>query len=258
MPKILALDVEMSYNISYHYDQWGVNIPWSRIKQRQFMICAAWQWVGEKKRHAVSILDDPKRFKSDHTDDYHVVKTLWDLMNQADAVLAYNGIGFDFKEILTAAAKHDLGPLHNFVPLDPFRIAKAKFRFKGGNSLANLCDFFGLPQKSKVEEKDWIGATEGNVQSIKKIVKYNLDDLPPLLGIWEKIKPYVPSKLNMNLFVDPITQPEVCAHCGGAELEQHRVRHFKITGARYQYKCKDKKCLGFTTFSKAIRTTRLK
>lgn len=257
-PKILVVDVEMSFNISYHYDQWGVNIPWTRIKQRQFMICAAWQWIGGKKKYAASVLDDPKRFKKDHTDDYHVIKSLKDQIDTADAVLAFNGKSFDFKEINTGLIKHNLGPTQNYVALDPILIAKSTFRFKGGNSMANISDFLGLSEKSKVEEKDWIAATEGCPEAIKRIIKYNLKDLPPLIDVWEKIKPYAPSKLNMNLFVDPVTQPEVCAHCGGAELESHRVRHFKITGTRYQYKCKDRKCLGFTTFSKAIRTTRMR
>lgn len=248
-PRILALDVEMSFNVSYHYDQWKVNIPWTHIKQRQFMISAAWQWIGSDNIYTACVLDDKARFEKDHTDDYHVIKSLKDEIDQADAVIAYNGRRFDIKEINTGLDRHRLGPLHEFVLLDPIQIAKSKFRFKGGNSLANLCNLFELPvQKGKVELEDWIGATEGNKESIKKVVEYNITDIPTMVMVWERIKPFAPSKLNMNHFVDA----DVCSHCGSPDLKLHMKKKATRATIRYQYRCQD--CHGFTTTGKTIRT----
>lgn len=241
-PRTIALDVEMSFNVSYHYDQWGTNIPWTHIKQRQFMISAAWQWIGQDDIYSVSVLDDPKRFKKDHTDDYHVIKTLKEEIKNADAVIAYNGRKFDVKEINTGFVKHDLGPSHDYVILDPIQIARSKFRFKGGNSLANLCDFLELDvQKGKVELSDWIGATEGNEASINKIVKYNKNDIPPMVGVWDKIKAYAPAKINMNhwaQFDQKTGEPfDICPGCGSPNLER---RGFALTraGKFQRYQCK--------------------
>ena len=253
-PRILALDVEMSFNVSYHYDQWKVNIPWTHVKHRQFMICAAWQWIGTNKIHTVSVLDDPNRFKKNFRDDYHVLKTLKDQIDDADAVIAYNGRRFDVKEINTGLVKHGLGPTHDYVMLDPIQIAKSKFRFKGGNSLANLCDFFRLPvQKGKVELCDWIGGTEGDRDSINKIVEYNKTDIPTMIGVWEKIKAYAPSKLNMNHFVDPKGLTVVCAQCGSPNLNLHKKRKTSRASIRYQYQCRDWGT--YTTTGKSIRTS---
>lgn len=247
-PNILLYDVEMSFSISYHYDQWGVNIPWTHIKQRQFMISVAWKWFGEEEIHAVSLLDDPKRFLKDHTDDYHVIKTLRDLIEQADATVAFNGDRFDTKELNTGLIKHDLKPCHNYVQIDPCKIAKNKFRFKGGNSLANLCDFFALDvQKGKVELDDWIGATEGNPDSIEKIVEYNKGDIPTMEQVWNKIKPYAPAKLNLNHF---IKGADVCPSCGGCDLSLHRRRKTTRATTRFQYKCQD--CGHYMTTGKAL------
>lgn len=248
-PKILIYDVEMSFNVSYHYDQWGVNIPHTHIKHTQFMISAAWRWFGQKKIHAVSVLDDPKRFEKDFRDDYHVINTLREQIDQADATVAFNGDRFDTKEFNTGLIKHNFQPAHDYVQIDPIKIAKRKFRFKGGNSLDNLCKFLNLNvQKGHVDLKDWIAATEGDPKAIRKIVKYNKGDIPTLEAVWRKVKPFAPSQLNMNHFV----AADVCSHCGGANLKLHYRRKAARATVRYQFQCRD--CGGYTTTGKAIKS----
>lgn len=245
----------MSFNLSYHYDQWGVNIPYTHIKHRQFMISAAWQWMHESKVNTVSVLDDPDRFKRDFRDDYHVIKTLKDLVDDADYVIAYNGARFDNKELNTGLAKHDLGPCHDYKTIDPCSIAKRKFRFKGGNSLANLCQFFGLEeQKGSVDLEDWIAATEGCPKAIKKIVSYNKQDIPTMVGVYEKIKAYAPG-INMNHFVNRDGEEiGVCRLCGSSNLTLHKRRKLTDATVKHQYKCDD--CGTYTTLSRSVRVSK--
>ena len=231
---ILLCDVEMSLQVGYFYDQWKTNIPHHKIKHRGFMISAAWQWYGQKKIHAVSVLDDPKRFKKDFRDDYHVIKALKEELDKADAVVAFNGDRFDIKEINTGLVKHGLGPIHNLVQIDPCKIARQRFRFKGGNSLRNLCEFFKVKTpKGDIDDKTWIEAAEGCPKAIKRVVKYNKTDIPSMLEVWEKIRPYAPARLNANLFISE----DVCPSCGHPDLEQRGYRYTRA-GAYHRLRCR--------------------
>lgn len=252
-PRILLYDVEMSYSVAYHYDQWGVNIPHTHIKHPQFMISAAWKWYGQKKIHTVSVLDDKKRFKKNFRDDYHVINTLREEILDADATVAFNGDRFDTKELNTGMVKHGLKPLHNYIQIDPLKIAKSKFRFKGGNSLDNLCKALDVGvQKGKIDNKTWFAATEGCEKAINKVVRYNKGDIPTMEAVWEKIRPYAPSKLNMNLFVNA----NVCSNCASPNLQLAKRRKCAKSTIRYQYQCQD--CGTYTTTGKAIKTTELR
>jgi len=180
------------------------------------LISAAWQWYGQKKVHAVSLLDDKERFKKDFRDDYHVAKTIKEQVDKADAIVAFNGDRFDVKELNYALVKHGLGATSNPIQIDPFKIAKSKFRFKGGNSLRNLCEVLGVKeQKGHVDDETWIAAAEGCPKAIKKVVTYNKGDIPTLRAVYNILKPYAPAKLNMNHFV---YDADVCPSCGSAEL----------------------------------------
>lgn len=251
-PNILLYDLEVSFNVSYHYDQWGVNIPWTHIKHRAFLISAAWKWLGKDKIHTVSLLDDPKRFKKDFRDDYHIVSTLRDVIDNADATVAFNGNRFDTKEFNTGLIKHGLKPCHEYIKIDPFQLAKSHFRFKGGNSLANLCAFFELDvQKGDIDLKTWIGAAEGCPKAIKKVVKYNKGDIPTMEQVWRKMEPYGISRLNRNLFIN---DADVCSHCGSPNLALHKIRKAARATLRYQYQCQEEHCGGYTTTGKSLKT----
>lgn len=246
--KLLFFDVEMALQVGYFYDQWNTNIPAHKIKHHGFMISAAWSWYGRNKIDAVSVLDDPKRFKKNHRDDFHVIKKLSEVVNEADAIVAFNGDNFDMKELNTGLIKHSLEPLKHVVQIDPYKIAKKHFRFKGGNSLRNLCEFLDVKaEKGKVDDDVWIAAAEGDPAAIKKVLKYNKGDIPTLKQVYEKIKPFTPAKLNLNHFVEA----DVCPSCASPDFIRYG-RFYRMSGFKQQFRCNDcghqflsKKTFGF-------------
>jgi len=244
-PKVLYWDVEVALKVGYFYDQWNTNIPYTRIKHHSFLFSGAWMWEHELGNiHTVSLLDDPKRFKLDFRDDKFVARTLRDEINKADAIVAHNGDKFDVKELNSRLAKHGLKPTNNPIQLDTLKMAKQHFRYSGGNSLANLCEFFCLDEiKGKITEKTWIAAAEGDAKAIKEVVKYNKGDIPPLRDIYLIQRPFAPCKLNQNLF----TVDDVCPACGTkswckngtlTEAKEDMLVHRTRITARQKWQCK--------------------
>lgn len=242
-PKILYWDVEVALKLGYFYNQWNTNIPYSRIKHHSFLLSVAWMWEHEPGRvHSVSLLDDSKRFKRDFRDDTFVARTIRDEINKADAIVAHNGDGFDVKELNSRLAKHGMKPTNTPIQIDTLKMAKTHFRYSGGNSLANLCEFFELDaSKSSITESTWIAAAEGCPDAIEFVENYNRDDVPPLRAIYLIQRPFGPAKLNQNLF----TKDDVCPACGtknwkknGTQKEIEEDYHRTRITARQKWACK--------------------
>src|SRR3954462_6462880 len=91
-PRILIYDIETSLQTVAVFQLGGNDwIQPHDIIQERHMICAAWQWLGEKEVYTVSLLDDPKRYAKDPKDDKHVVEVLHKVMGEADCIVAHYG-----------------------------------------------------------------------------------------------------------------------------------------------------------------------
>lgn len=224
-PKILLWDVENTHNIVATFGMWNVNIPHKCILQEWFMLCASWKWLGDKKVGHVSLLDDPVRFKADHTDDYYVIARLHEVLSEADAIIAHNGDQFDIKKFNARAIKHGLEPVPPMIQIDTLKIAKAKFKFNF-NKLDYLGDYLGVGVKIKTDIELWLDCLAGKRKAIKEMVAYNIEDVNVLERVYNKLRPYVDAKLNRNHF--NVGEKPVCPSCGEASLHK---RGFRLTRA---------------------------
>ena len=83
--RILVLDIETSPNLTWAWDNqlWQSPIPHYMIIEEARMLCWAAKWVGNKTVY----------FRHETAPDF--LEKLWDLMDEADAVVHYNGKRFD-------------------------------------------------------------------------------------------------------------------------------------------------------------------
>lgn len=233
-PKILLWDIETSYILYYGFGLFPDSISHDNIVKDWYMFCAAWRWFGKKKVEAVSLLDDMKRFKKDHQDDYHVVKTLHDILSEADAIIAHNGDRFDIKKFNTRAIIHGLDPLPELIQIDTLKMARKKFNFTS-NRLDALGEFLGVGRKVDTPKGLWRQCTEGDIPSLKMMVKYNKGDITLLSDVFDILKPWLPAQVNMNLF--KMTESN-CPSCHSTNV-QRRGFNRKGVGKRQRYHCQD-------------------
>jgi len=230
-PKILLWDIETSLNEVRTFDLWNTNIPHIRMQTPWIIFCAAWKWVGQKTIHTVSLLDDMTRFSMNHMDDGHVVEVLYGVLAEADAIVAHNGDKFDIKKFNTRAIKHGFDPLPNIVQIDTLKMAKQKFSFPY-NRLDYLGEFLGVGRKVHTEPELWDRCMDGDQKALKAMVKYNKGDITLLEAVYDKLSPWVPTKLNMNHFSEGL----VCPKCGGDHVTRHKRRLTRV-GAMIQFQC---------------------
>lgn len=235
--RIMFWDIETSLSIAGVFQLYDVqSIPYRHVIQEWFMISASWEYLDEKKsRQTVSVLDDPRRFKKDHTDDYHVVKSLYDAIKRADVLVAHNGNRFDWPKFEQKVLLHGLPPISQPFMVDTLVQAR-RFKFLS-HKLDDLCARLDLERKMNLEQGLWIMATQGDEGAIKKIAKYNAQDIPPLKELYLTLRPYMKQHPNHNLFTDG----KCCPRCGGKDLKRNGYAYL-TTGVFPRFVCLDRDC----------------
>lgn len=231
-------DIETSHNLVLTFDLGGNDdyIPHGNIVTERHLFCIGWKWLGEKKIHSVSILDDPKRFKKDIHDDSYVLEEFKKVIEQADAMVYHHGDRFDLPMFNARLIKHEMTPLPKIPSFDTKKIAKSNFKFNS-NRLDYLAQFLGYKGKMANPSNLWIKAFQGDVDALKHMEKYCRQDIDINEYIFQKLMPFVKNhKVNMNMFMEGARCPNV--DCGQTNLQW---RGFNVTRtARYRrFQCRD-------------------
>lgn len=236
-PKVLFWDIETSLQLAAIF-QLGNNdwIDPSSLVTERYIICASWKWEGEDKVHSVSVLDSPKAFAKDPSNDYYVVKALHDVLSQADVIIHHNGDSFDKRYVDTRIIHHDLPPLPPITTIDTYKVAKTKLLFNS-NKLDYIAKFLGVGKKLPTTSGLWMKILNGDRKAIKEMVRYNQHDVTILEKVYLKLRPYVQNHISRELY-----GKVGCPRCGSKKV-QSRGFHRAITRTYRRFCCN--KCGGW-------------
>src|ERR1700688_2985826 len=171
--RILLYDIETAPNLAYVWGKYEQNVL--EYQREWSLLCFSYKWLGEKTTKCVSLLDFTDA-GSNRRDEY-VVKALWDLLNQADIVIAHNGDQFDNKKMNARFITLGMNPVAPYRSIDTKKVAKQYFNFNG-NSLNDLSRTFKIGKKLPGMSFDvWLGCMKYDKASWKKMIKYNKHDV---------------------------------------------------------------------------------
>lgn len=237
-PKILLYDLETFPNTGYFWAGRTYETNIIEVLEYGGIASVAWKWVGEKTTHCLT--------REGKKNDKHIVRKLRDLFNEADIIVAHNGVSFDTKTTNTNIIKYDdISPPAPVKTIDTKLVAKKYFRFDS-NSLDSLAKFLGVGRKLKHKGFEmWKECLEQDSPSAwKDMAKYNKHDVDPLLeGVYEKMLPWI-----STIQVHPAIiagKPDMCPKlgCGGSSL-QARGYSITQTGKFRRFQCT--KCGGWS------------
>lgn len=212
--KILIYDIETAPNLSYVWGQYEQNVI--EHDRQWYMLCWAAKWLGEKKVYTSS-LPDYKLYKKDPENDKEVVLALWKMLNEADVVIAHNGVSFDNKKTNARLIAHDIKPPSPYKTVDTRLVAKRYFKFNS-NRLDDLGDYLGVGRKIQTGGFElWKGCMEGDKKSWKKMLKYNRQDVKLLEEVYLKLRPWITSHPNRALLDEKVKS---CPNCASTKLQR--------------------------------------
>lgn len=219
-PKVLFYDIETAPNLSYvwgHYDQ---NVI--AHEREWYILCFAWRWGHQKKINACALPDYPKAYAEDPENDYHVVKKLHELFDEADIIVAHNGDKFDYKKANARFITHELGPASPVASIDTLKVARKYFNFTT-NHLNHLGKYLNVGVKTDTGGfKTWAGCMRGDPKAWKTMIKYNKQDINLLYNVYTKLRPWMNNHPNKNMY----TKEDGCPTCSSTHMMR---RGYKIT-----------------------------
>lgn len=233
MTRGLVWDIETSPLIVYKWDIWSEGIV-EMIEDKQ-ILSVAWQWVGEKKIH-VKGQDDFSDYKAGVINDKEIVKLIRDLLNECDYEVAHNGDSFDVKIANARMMVHGLTPPEPYKQIDTKKIAKKVGGFTS-NKLKDLADSLSVAQKGDSGGfATWKGCLAGDKKAWKQLKKYNKQDIPPLMDLYLKLRPWDNNGVKFNVIEH---RPTACPKCGKGPMIAGMKYRATSTNLYQYFRCRD-------------------
>lgn len=186
------------------------------VDEHWFMLSWAGKWLGEKKVFGEVL--DPTSAKE--RCDKPLLESLWDVMNEADVIVAHNGAKFDVPKINTRFLAAGMGPPSPFKVVDTLRAARSKFSFTS-NRLNDIGEFLGLGGKVDTGGWElWQGCLAGDQKALDKMFKYNKRDITLLEDIYNALLPWI---TNHPSHGTTSSVGRVCPRCSSTKLQKRGV-----------------------------------
>lgn len=223
--RILLLDIETAPNVAYVWGLFKENIPIQRIVDSGYVLCWAAKWLG----------DDDVMFDSVHRSrPKRMLQRIHRLLDDADAVVHYNGTRFDIPTLNKEFLLYKMTPPSAYKQIDLFQTAKSRFRFVS-NKLDYIAQQLGVGKKHGHEGFElWVKCMNKDAEAWKIMETYNKQDVQLLEQVYYLFRPWIKNHPNAGLYVSDVLR--CCPACGSDRLTR---RGFSTTTVgRYQrYRC---------------------
>jgi DNA-directed RNA polymerase subunit RPC12/RpoP len=217
--KILLLDIETAPNLVHVWGLWQQNVGINQIMASGYTLCFSAKWYGEEKIIFDSVFTSPVK---------RMLKRVHTLLEEADAVIHYNGTKFDIPTLNKEFILYGMKPPAPYKQIDLLKTARSQFRFPS-NKLDYVAQALGLGKKTHGMTHDlWVQCMARDLEAWKKMETYNRNDVILLEKVYDRMKPWIKGHANHSLYTGEI----VCPNCGSHHLTK---RGFAYTNAgKYQ------------------------
>lgn len=226
--RILLLDLEIA---PVQALVWGLFKPFINIQNIQgdsYVLTWAAKW-----HHDDEIIYSSRHFASRKK----MITELYKLLEEADAVVTYNGDNFDLKIVNQEFMEIGLAPPAPYKSVDLLKTMRRRFR-----GTSNKLNYWlkKLDLGEKVEHRGlqlWIDCMNGDKEAFEEMVTYNIGDVEELEKLYDRVLPWIPNHPNRSVYAGA----PVCPQCGGEHRHQRGTA--KTTAGVYaRYQCQNKAC----------------
>lgn len=249
-PRILLFDVETAPMECYMWSLWQKYVGPEAVKKDISLLSWSAKWLFEPEILSKAVTVD----EASNREDASIVKDIWNLLDEADIVVAHNGLKFDNRVLNTRFMMNGLTPPMPYRTIDTLRVAKRNFQLSS-YKLDYINKMFNLTPKRETNFDLWIRCVTGDSEALAEMEEYNRIDVIALEECYLHIRPWIKGHPNWALFVD--TDTEVCTNCGSQELTW-RGRYFTPAGRYKAFRCQSCGAIGRSRYSDLTKEDREK
>lgn len=206
--KVLILDIEWRPAQAYVWRMWDENIQPDMLIDHGGMLCFCAHWEGTKDFMFFSEWEDGRE---------GMAEAARQLLDEADAVVTYNGDKYDIPKITGEIVLAGLQPPAPVASIDVIKTVK-RFGFNM-NRLAYIGPLMGVGGKLKHEGFIlWKEVMDGNKTAQKKMKRYCIQDVRLLAKLYKRIKPFIKNHPRLD------RNPEACPACNSKHTQKRGWR----------------------------------
>lgn len=230
--KVLVMDIETAPIRAYVWGIWNQNIALNQIQSDWFCLTWAAKWLFEDKVYSAKLT--PKEVVIQ--DDKRIIKGIWELINQADIVIAHNGEKFDVPKLNARFIINGLQPPLPYQQIDTLKHIRRQFGFTS-NKLDYVNKLLNLERKTDTGGFElWENCMKGDKDSLDIMEGYNINDVKILEETYLHIRAWIKPHPNMGLFILDETQAR-CPSCGSAELAEIGKQYHTTANVYVSLRC---------------------
>lgn len=236
-PIICTLDIESSPHLSWHFDNWKINIRPIQTVEFSHTISVAAKFLHEKNVRYVSV---------NESSESHVLEVAREWIDQADVLVTYNGDAYDIPRLQWGWDLWDIQRPSPFVSVDLFKLVKREYKgAPSSKSLAHIVDRLNLTGKLKLDNyfELWLQMNSEDpvirARAWRRFKRYNKRDVTITEELFILKRPQITTIPNVALWGDGETVEDGRPTCPGCSSLDVQRQGFKRTRTRryQQYQC---------------------
>ena len=224
--RILTLDIERLPGLAPIWEQKTRYIGVQQWRRLPRTICMAANWYGKRDVVFLAEWQDGRE---------QFVKAAWELLDQADIIVSFNGKRFDLPHLKGMFAESEMQPPSPWRNVDLFQVARSTFGFES-KSLDHLCQRLGVPGKrGRYDAAVAEAAVSGDERAQASLARYNRADVRATVAAYKALRPWISSHPHVGQ--SPADVPS-CPNCGSVDLDPNGS--YRANVMEYsRYRCLD-------------------
>lgn len=228
-PKVLILDIETSPMEVLVWGLYKQRPSDANVLKEWSILSWACKWLFDDEIMSRSVTAK----EAIDREDGNIIRALWDIIDEADIVIAHNAVNFDIRKINARFVLNRLPPPMPYQVIDTLKVSQRNFAFST-HKLDYINKLLDFERKIKTNYGLWKRCIRGDSSALKEMETYNRGDVVALEEFYVYLRPWVKSHPNMGLYVDTVkddgTFITVCPTCG-SEILKHQWKGFYYTPA---------------------------
>lgn len=211
LPKILVFDIE---TLPMWVRVWGLykqRVPITNVIKDWIVLSWAAKWL--MSDGTLSDILTPEEVEQ--RDDKRICKSIWNLIDQADIILAHNLERFDVRKLNSRFMIHGMNPPSPYQTIDTLKHSR-NIAAHSSHKLDWLGQLVRNEGKISTDYDLWIRCENGEKEALEYMLKYNIEDTQLLEEVYLWMRPWMRSHPNVGIYMD-LTEP-VCSHCGSNNI----------------------------------------